>query len=141
MVYVVATATDAIVDSIRVGSVPTDVKISPDGRYAYVAVTDADSFAVVSVPDRSLLVVRPVADSPRGVALSPDGSRVFVSNYYSNCITEFLPLPCDTTPLLPCPYVEEDVNGDGIVNVQDVVQAVNVAFQGGAATAPRCAWK
>jgi len=37
-----------------------------------------------------------------------------------------------------CPYVEEDVNGDGILNVQDVVQDVNVIFRGGTPTPPRC---
>lgn len=90
---------------------PTDVAITPDGRYAYVTGGGIDAVAVVDLsklrdllaqtPERErreilpnhlgktveYVVKRiPVGASPRGVSVAPDGKTVYVANGLSDSI-------------------------------------------------------
>jgi len=130
-VYVVSTAADSVIDSIHVGNGCEDVKVSPDGLYAYVSHYGGDSVAVLSVADRSVIAILPVGQSPRWLAISPDGIRIFVPNYNSNCITEFT-RSCVWAPVAPpCVDRKADINCDTVEDVFDVIYLIDYVFSGG----------
>lgn len=135
-VRIVATTTDALVDSVYVGGWPGKVKISPDGSYAYVSMLNDSSLAVISLADKAVIAMLPVGHGPRGVEVSPDGVSVFIANTDSDCITE-ITRSCVWSPLgPPCFDREADLNCDGLVDVFDVILAVDIAFSGGSVVKP-----
>jgi len=54
---------------------------------AYISNTSSDDVWVVDLTCQSVVAVIPVGDDPRGIAASPDGSRVFVANRFDNTIS------------------------------------------------------
>lgn len=70
-----------------VGSMPTGVVLSKDGRLAYVANSGGGSVTVVDAWNLSPLGLLNVGVSPQKLAITPDGSRVFVTNKGSNTVT------------------------------------------------------
>jgi YVTN family beta-propeller protein len=78
-----------------VGSPEMDgIAISPDGRYAYLAVTGRHSAAQITIQDARRNTIWPfsfketaVGAAPRGLALSPDGKRLWVANWLGNSVT------------------------------------------------------
>jgi YVTN family beta-propeller protein len=95
----------------RYYSMPFSVSITPDKRSAYVSTTGADSVTVIDVP-KLLAFVRTlsarerkragndlsaashfvttridVGRSPKGMALSPDGSRLYVANRLDDSVS------------------------------------------------------
>ena len=98
---VIDLATDSVVATIPVGTRPRGVKVSPDGRTVYVALSGSpkcpptmpdseceklksdrslDGIAVVDAVTRRTLRVLPGGLDPETFDLSPDGGRLFVSN-------------------------------------------------------------
>lgn len=86
---------------IPVGGVPRPYVVSRDGRTLYVAENDLHGFAIVSVPERKLIKKvrmpsrhktpkeRPYEPSntlTHGLALSPDGSELWVTSLLDNCL-------------------------------------------------------
>jgi YVTN family beta-propeller protein len=78
-----------------IGSPEMDgLAISPDGRYAYAAVTGRHSAAQITIHDARRNTIwpfsfkeTPVGAAPRGLALSPDGKRLWVANWLGNSVT------------------------------------------------------
>jgi YVTN family beta-propeller protein len=64
--------------SVWLGFEPRGLAVSPDGKLAYVALTAADSVAVVDLTRRAEVARIPVGRWPRHLALSPDGKRLVV---------------------------------------------------------------
>ncbi len=64
-------------DRIKVGSRPTAVVASPDGRRVYVAYTFGDSVSVVDVRERSVLVEISLGPQPPALSPSERGERLF----------------------------------------------------------------
>lgn len=64
--------------SVNVGFEPVGVAVSPDGRFAYVALQAAAAVAVVDLEKLSIDGRIDVARWPRYLALSPDGGRLAV---------------------------------------------------------------
>jgi YVTN family beta-propeller protein len=97
-VSVVDTATDAVVATIPVGNRPRGLRISPDGRLLYVAVSGTpiaapgsereggqgdrakDGIAVVDLARGAVVRMLPSGVDPENFDLSPDGRRLYVSN-------------------------------------------------------------
>ena len=74
--------------TIPVGSDPSGVVVSPDGRYVYVTnfgspfdQTATDTVSVIDTATNTVTATIPVGSDPDGVAVSPDGTHVYVTNY------------------------------------------------------------
>jgi YVTN family beta-propeller protein len=65
--------------SAPVGQAPQHVVRSLDNNAAYVSNAGNNSISVVDVPTRSTTATIPLADAPEGLALSPDGRRLFAT--------------------------------------------------------------
>ncbi len=79
----------------EIGSADQDgIAISPDGRYAYVAIAGRHTAAQIRILERSRVTIWPdvfrevpVGANPRGLALSPDGTRLWVANRLGNSLS------------------------------------------------------
>jgi YVTN family beta-propeller protein len=92
-VLVIATATSAMIGPpIHVGGSPNGVAVTPDGGRIYV--TDHDGVAVIAaaankvisgipIDTMSAMIGPPihVGGSPNGVAVTPDGGRIYVTDH------------------------------------------------------------
>ncbi len=85
---------------IPVGARPSGIAISPDGSRAYVANGGDGTISVIDlnrisdwcsnlIPASDLFIGSPipVGGEPRGVAISPDGSLVFITDIASNTVS------------------------------------------------------
>lgn len=69
---------------------PTAVALGPDGRTAYVVLAGSDAVMGVDLRDPLapvLLGFWPTGSNPRGIVLSRDGSRAYVSNFLSRDVS------------------------------------------------------
>lgn len=75
-------ATPRLADSIRVGMRPWLPAFGPDGRYVYVPNRGDNTVSVVDMERRDVVATidHPAFAEPYAAIVSPDGSRVFVSN-------------------------------------------------------------
>jgi YVTN family beta-propeller protein len=97
VVVVLEPGSGRVVDRVTVGKRPRGLKISPDGRRLYVALSgsprtgpgveaasaadrSADGVGVVDVWERRLVEVLPAGQDPEALDLSPDGRTLYVSN-------------------------------------------------------------
>src|SRR3954470_12180904 len=88
-VSVIDSKTDRVVDRIQVSRRVRGVRISPDGKYAYVASSTpfqgkeepGDSHvAVIDTSNGNIVRKIDVGNDPEQLAISPDGTRLYVSN-------------------------------------------------------------
>ena len=78
----------AVAARIRVGSRPRGIRVSPDGRLAYVALSDDapnqesdhDAVAVVEIRTGRVLRRLPAGTDPEQFVVSPDGRTLFTAN-------------------------------------------------------------
>jgi YVTN family beta-propeller protein len=95
-VSVIETGTNSVTATIPVGDVPSTVAFTPDGRFAYVTSTcghDRASIcatgdvAVIDTGSYAVLAIITVGERPEGIAITPDGTRAYVANTFSNSIS------------------------------------------------------
>src|SRR5688572_6738985 len=55
--------------------------------FAYVAVRDSNQVSVIDTAVNTVAATIPVAGGPYGVALTPDGSRAYVSSFFGHTVT------------------------------------------------------
>jgi YVTN family beta-propeller protein len=98
-VAVIDSASEAVVSTIAVGKRPRGVKLSPNGKLLYVALSGsprggpgvdesklpppdrtADGIGVIDLAAGKLLKVLPSGQDPESFDVSPDGKRLYVSN-------------------------------------------------------------
>ncbi len=98
----------ALLTTIPVGQRPRGLKISPDGKTVFVALSGSpkcppsmpdsvcdqlkadktkDGIAVVSVADRRVLRVLPGGSDPEQFDISPDGKRLYIANEDAHTMT------------------------------------------------------
>jgi YVTN family beta-propeller protein len=77
---VVSIAKPVVVGTIRVGAEPEGVMVSPDSHTVYVANQKSRILSLVFAGSRRVVPIR-LRNTPRFVAMSPDGRLVFVSMY------------------------------------------------------------
>jgi YVTN family beta-propeller protein len=96
-VSVIDTTTNAVIATISVGGDPEGVAVTPngpcrprywrsrrcrkgDGRKVYVANTISNTVSVIDTTTNAVIATIPVGISPQGVTVTPDGSKVYVTN-------------------------------------------------------------
>jgi YVTN family beta-propeller protein len=84
-VSVIDTATNKVVATVAVGSVPDGIAVTPDGKHVYVANASADTVSVIDTATNTVVGLPiPVGTLPVGVAFTPNGIRAYVTNFNSN---------------------------------------------------------
>jgi YVTN family beta-propeller protein len=89
-VAIVSTATNAVLlTAIPVGVTPNTIVVSPNGLYAYVTGSSFDDLTVVDLATNVPIATLQAGDGPVGAAVSPDGTRIFETNYTDDTVTAF----------------------------------------------------
>ena len=88
-VSIIDLSSGAIDEHILVGAHPIDVAVSPDGRWAYVGALDASRVAgaVTILGVGTGTVTTLPAGAPYGVAVSPAGDRVYVTDFIADAVS------------------------------------------------------
>ncbi len=73
--------------ALPVGMNPTDMAISPDGRFLYVVNSGSGDVSIVDAWMFTEMGRIRVGSNPQKVAISPDGQRVFVTNKASDTVS------------------------------------------------------
>src|ERR1700678_2928943 len=63
---------------------PIELSLSPDGRLLYVVCEANDELRVVDIGSGKVVNAVHVGHVPRGITLSPDGNRIYVTNSWSD---------------------------------------------------------
>lgn len=79
-VSVIDTATDAVIATIRVGTAPIGVAITPNGRRVYVANQLDNTVSVIDTSKNKVIATVRVGIRPLLVAITPDGKSAYVTN-------------------------------------------------------------
>jgi YVTN family beta-propeller protein len=91
-ILVLSTSTNTVesripVPAMRSGvpGMPNALGISPDGKILFIALTSGNQgeVAILELSGQHLLGNIPVGDMPQGIAVSPDGKHIYVTNYNS----------------------------------------------------------
>lgn len=129
-VSIVSVALGIVVATIQVGDEPADVVFAGTSGYAFVSVARANSIAVINTSLRQVVKVIPVTGgSPKALAVSPDGSKVYAVLSVSGNETTLVPpsiappQPTPTNPALPPPPKVSK-----IVNINNQIYAAYLRF-------------
>jgi YVTN family beta-propeller protein len=74
------------VDSIKVGSTPAGIAISPDGTRLYVTNSGSSTVSVIDTTLNKEISRITVGSQPSGIAVSPDGNKLYVTLRYSDSL-------------------------------------------------------
>lgn len=80
-ISVINIATDAVFDTIHVGSNPIGVAVNPKMKRVYVTNNGDNSVSVIDTSSNNVIKTINVGSEPLGVAVSPDGTKVYVANH------------------------------------------------------------
>lgn len=84
-VSVAVSVTESPVVSVEVGSGPSAVALSADGKTAYVTNADGNSLSVIDTATRRVTAtISDVGNYPLAVVVSPDGETVYVAGGYDD---------------------------------------------------------
>src|SRR3989442_567383 len=86
-VWVIDTATRAVVATVAVGAGPQGVAITPNGAFAYVVNFTSNNVSVIDTATRAVAATVAVGAGPQGVVVTPDGAFVYVANFMSNNVS------------------------------------------------------
>ena len=86
-----------LVDSIAVGDNPTDICLTKNGKYLFVANANDNSVSIINIPQRKVVETLNAAlypNSPSGsttnsVALGSDEKTLYIANADNNCLAVF----------------------------------------------------
>jgi YVTN family beta-propeller protein len=115
-VSVIATATNTVVASVPIESIPLAIALSPDGTHAYVSSTDpgvGGSMTVIATATNTVVAKFPMPDPPNGLVFSPDGKRLYAT---SQSGTLYVLDPVTNTVLTA---IAEDNNGEAVAVTPD----------------------
>ncbi|MBK9335771.1 MAG: YncE family protein [Lewinellaceae bacterium] len=77
--------------AVNAGTTPVvaTVTVTPvlPGRFAYITNYIDHTVSVIEIPSHTVVATVPVGDSPFGVCVHPDGSKVYVTNQGSNTVS------------------------------------------------------
>jgi YVTN family beta-propeller protein len=78
-IWVYNAETLEIEKKLRPGRYPGHMAVRPDGNYMFASLAGDDAIAVIDMHQPKVIGRIPVADGPRGLAVSPDGKRLAVA--------------------------------------------------------------
>lgn len=84
-VWVIDTSRDTVIAKVPVGTHPAHVVVSPDGRLAFVSLSEEDAVAVIDPATHK--VIRKVGAGAHGVAVDRGGRYAYVTNTYANSVS------------------------------------------------------
>ena len=71
---------------VQVGKAPAGVAMSTVNREVYISNTESSEIRVIDVDSVKVKKTIDLNGSSLGVAVSPDGKRLFVSDWFNNCL-------------------------------------------------------
>jgi YVTN family beta-propeller protein len=100
-VSVIDAATNTVIATIPVGIMPDGVAVSPDGTRIYVTNLNSSynplsmspspyingTVSVIDTATNNIIATVPVWGWPKGIAVSLDGSRIYVTNYNAGSVS------------------------------------------------------
>jgi YVTN family beta-propeller protein len=86
-VSVIDTASNAVVATIPVGSLPVGVATTPDGTRAYVTNAGDNTVSVIDTAKNTVVVTIPGVGEPQSIAITPDGKHGYVTNVFDNTVS------------------------------------------------------
>ena len=89
-ISVIDTATNTVIATVNVGTDPSGVAVTPDGKKVYVANQDSNNVSVIDTATNTVTASIPVGNGPSGVAIQ-------------NIKTRGTDVQ-DTTPKTPCGF-------------------------------------
>lgn len=99
-VSIIDVATGRQVNVIPVGQGPGEMAIHPNGRLAYVSNSLSSTISIIDLLQRAVIDTLDVhAD---GLAISPDGSRLYASQRSSNALVSIETSTLNTSTPIPC---------------------------------------
>jgi YVTN family beta-propeller protein len=112
--------------------------LHPTQPYIYTTMQLQDSIAIINTNTLALEKVVPIGSVPQGLAISPDGNRLYVANSNSNLIGVLDTNARTTLPSIPVPENPRDVEvgGDGRLFVLGTNSIMQVNPTTGAAAGP-----
>jgi YVTN family beta-propeller protein len=72
---------------ITVGSWPSGIAITPDGRYAYVCNGDDGTVGIINISTNTVENTVTVGSDPSDIAITPNGRYAYVCNYGSGTVS------------------------------------------------------
>jgi YVTN family beta-propeller protein len=69
------------------------VRVSPDGKYAYVSNFGDRSVSIIDTVAQRVTDTVDVGCNPEALAVSSDGHRLYVGDYWSGTVSVFLVQP------------------------------------------------
>ena len=98
-ISVIDTATNDVTETINIGSCPQGIAVNPNGTRVYVAIDNPGVYShtvnvdvtshigavnVIDTATNEVIETVNVESTPKGIAVTPDGNKVYVVNYGSN---------------------------------------------------------
>ena len=71
---------------VKVGKAPAGLALSTVNREVYISNTESSEISVIDVDSLEVKKTIDLKGSSLGVAVSPDGKRLFVSDWFNNCL-------------------------------------------------------
>lgn len=87
LVQIIDVTSLEVLAAVEVGNGPNESRISPDGRYAYIANWESDDVTVLDLHDYSIPTTIPAGRGTHAVAVTADGSEIWTANRRSNDVT------------------------------------------------------
>jgi YVTN family beta-propeller protein len=88
LVDVISAANNQVTNTIAVGQLPWQVVVSSDGDTVYVADPDSDQISVITTATGNVFNISQAGD-PVSLALTPDGSELWVGGLTSGIVTVY----------------------------------------------------
>jgi len=83
-VSVIDTTTASVIATIPVGSSPSSVAVTPNGRFAYVTNQQSNTVSVISAATNTVIATVPVGVAPSAIAITPNGAFAYVTSLGPN---------------------------------------------------------
>ena len=79
-VSVIDTVTASVIATVPVGSGPTVVAVTPNGRFAYVMNQLSNNVSVISAASNTVVATIPLGTFPSGIAMNPNRAFAYVTS-------------------------------------------------------------